>query len=230
MYYHLCVCCTDNIGKSHKLFTDSSDEPGRKRECSGSSSSGLSCDVVWAEFQRFMASCSVCWTLFFIILFQYAKGSSLTHTSWLLQNFFVPTQLVSGWLGETGLFHLLAPPSPSHLLDWVVLILLPDWHDPLHLFVQLGLVHQPGLPHLPSWTGLLLLLTQVGSPLLVDRPGLIHLLDQVHLLYRLSLVSCLLYPILVSYLLRQASLLCLLIPSFFTCVSQWEDDNSDSLG
>ena len=72
----------------------------------------------------------------------------------------------------------LACTSLPHLPDRLALFLLPNWHSQLHLIIWPDPPHrpiQPGQPHLPDWTDLLLL-TEAGS-LLIDHPRSAYLPD-----------------------------------------------------
>ena len=84
---------------THKSISDLG-EPSRKRKHCGSSS-GLSQDDMWKEFQQLMASCSAA-----------GHTSSPSHSRSMRGHCFcspLPLQLISGTPGETSLF------SPAHL-------------------------------------------------------------------------------------------------------------------
>ena len=120
----------------HKSFTDSS-------------SSSLFYDVMWAEFQCFMASHSAAGHL--IIPFLFAEWSSHQSPAAISRPPFFSSHLAQqqsprrDWPASPGCSSQPAPP-----VNQLTLLLLPDSHILPLLIILPGLPHQPihpGLPH-----------------------------------------------------------------------------------
>ena len=153
-------------GLPHKSFADLSDKPSRKMKGStGSSSAGLSCDEVWAEFVLYGLLLHY-WTLLFVIpTLQLIIPSCLPFT----------IQLISFLPGKTNLFCLAQPASPAQSayhafpawpaqptspaqVDWSASPACSSWPASSHRLSQSYMLDCLALGLLLAWPGLGLLL------------------------------------------------------------------------